>query len=145
MSENISFQDLPHGFTASLLAMDEYLRSRSLEPALRAMLATHVSQKNGCGFCIDLHWREAQKQGHDPRRLALLGAHHAAASFTPAENAALQLADALTDLTKGRDLGAAWDEAARHFERDEVADLCLAIAETNTWNRIARACGFAIR
>lgn len=67
-----------------------------LEPVLRALLMTRVSQQCDCAFCLDANsLRLAQRCGAMDKVLALSG-WQTSALYTPAERAALAYADAMT-------------------------------------------------
>ena len=61
--------------------------------------------------------------------------------FTDAERAALALTEAVTRLSDRADPvpDEVWDEAARHYDEQELAALILAIASINVWNRLNAA------
>ena len=61
--------------------------------------------------------------------------------FTDAERAALALTEAVTRLADRADPvpDEIWDEAARHYDEQELAGLLLAIAQINVWNRLNAA------
>ena len=63
--------------------------------------------------------------------------------FTPAERAALALAEAVTRLNDRSDPvpDAVWDEAATHYDERTLAALVVAIANINLWNRLNVATG----
>jgi AhpD family alkylhydroperoxidase len=48
-----------------------------------------ASQINGCGFCVDMHTKEARHAGESQQRLNLVAAWREAKVFTEAERAAL--------------------------------------------------------
>ena len=57
-----------------------------------------ISQINGCAFCLDLHHRNAIEAGESERRIAVLDAWSETSLFSEQEQAALQLAEAITVL-----------------------------------------------
>ena len=48
-----------------------------------------VSQINGCGVCVDMHWRFLLKQGAEPRHLNAIAGWREAPFFSARERAAL--------------------------------------------------------
>ncbi|ORT56578.1 carboxymuconolactone decarboxylase family protein [Streptomyces sp. CB03238] len=97
-----------------------------------------ASQINGCGFCVDLGAREAKKGGMSDERLHSVAAWREAPYFSDAERAALALAEAATRLADRSDPvpDDVWDEAADHFDEQQLASIILWIATTNFFNRI---------
>ena len=69
-----------------------------LPKSTQELAALRVSQINGCGWCIDLHTKEAAAAGETAVRLNLVAAWRHASVFTEAEQAALALAEEGTRL-----------------------------------------------
>ncbi len=97
-----------------------------------------VSQINGCGFCVDTGWRSAKKHGETDERLFTVAAWRDAPYFTPAERAALALAECCTRLSDRPDPvpDDVWNEAAKHYDETQLAALLLNIAVNNVFNRV---------
>jgi len=60
--------------------------------------------------------------------------------FSDRERAALNWADAVTDLAKGHVSDEAYEAARGQFSESELTNLTLAVATMNLWNRIGIAC-----
>jgi AhpD family alkylhydroperoxidase len=98
-----------------------------------------ASVLNGCAFCVDMHTTEAMASGETSRRLFAVSTWREAPFFTTTERAALDLTDSLTQMDQHGVSDSVWDAAAAVFTEKQVADLVLAIATINVWNRIAVA------
>ena len=100
-----------------------------------------ASQINGCGVCVDMHWRMMRKVGETDERMFAVSAWREAPYFTDAERAALALAEAVTRLSDRPDPvpDEIWNEAARHYDERGLAALLLAIGAINVWNRLNAA------
>jgi alkylhydroperoxidase family enzyme len=62
--------------------------------------------------------------------------------YTDAERAALALTEAATRLADSAGIpDEVWDEAARHYDKQQLAGLVLTIAGINAWNRINASTG----
>ena len=114
----------------------------SLPAATQELVKIRASQINGCSACTDMHTKDALHAGESQVRLNLVAAWRDAKVFTEAERAALELteqgtrvADAATGVTDD-----AWDNAAKHFDEDQLAALVCLIALINTYNRINILC-----
>lgn len=129
----------PAGYKATN-ALHEHVQA-NVEPRLHELIKTRASIINGCAYCIDMHTREAKSQGESEQRLYALAAWHESPFFDERERSALALTDAVTLISKKGVPEEVWDEAARHFSDEQLANLVLAIAQINTWNRIAIATG----
>ncbi|MTV17029.1 carboxymuconolactone decarboxylase family protein [Bradyrhizobium sp. BR2003] len=116
--------------------------SESTKPALPEKLLELVhlraSQINCCSVCVDMHPKIARRAGETDERLFAVGAWRDAPYFTEAERAALALTEAVTRLSDREDpvTDAVWDEAAKHFDEQQLASLVLGIAAINVWNRL---------
>jgi AhpD family alkylhydroperoxidase len=126
----------PEG-VAALRQLNAYLKKSGLEVSLLHLVFLRASQLNGCAFCVDMHSQEALRDGEQPRRLHLLVAWRDAPVFTPRERAALAWTEVVTLVADTHVPDEAFAEVRRHFEERELADLTLAVATINAWNRMA--------
>jgi AhpD family alkylhydroperoxidase len=110
----------------------------ALPAATVELVNIRASQINGCGFCTDMHTKDAIAAGEDQQRLNLVAAWREATVFTDAERAALELAEQGTrtaDAANGVS-DEAWANAAKHYDEDQLAALISLIAVINAYNRI---------
>ncbi|WP_431964522.1 carboxymuconolactone decarboxylase family protein [Actinacidiphila sp. bgisy160] len=113
--------------------------AESTLPALtQDLVKIRASQINGCGFCTDMHTKEATAAGETSVRLNLIAAWREATVFTEAERAALELAEEGTRITdaSGGVSEAVWANAAKHYDEDQLVALISLIAVINAYNRI---------
>ncbi len=122
---------------AALLAVENYLAKAGLEASLLHLIKTRVSQMNGCAYCLHMHTKEAREGGDSEARLYLLDAWRESALYSPRERAALGWAEALTAVAVSHAPDAVYEEARSQFSEKELADLSIAIAMINGWNRLA--------
>ncbi|MBL0887781.1 carboxymuconolactone decarboxylase family protein [Myceligenerans indicum] len=109
-----------------------------LAPEIPNLVLLRASQINGCGFCTDMHYKDAVHAGEDPVRLNLVAAWHEATTFTDAERAALALTEEGTRIADAR-TGVdddVWEFARKQFSDDELAGLISLIAVINAYNRL---------
>ncbi|WP_119080735.1 carboxymuconolactone decarboxylase family protein [Chitinophaga alhagiae] len=137
MEPRISYQDTPKGFMDGLLKTGSFVRSSGLNAQLQELVYYRVSQINGCAFCIDMHYKDAIHRGESEQRLHGLAAWRETPYYTEAERAALAYADALTIHCDADD--EVYEALTAHFSREDIANLTLAIATINTWNRLNKA------
>jgi AhpD family alkylhydroperoxidase len=69
-----------------------------LPKSTRELVSLRASQINGCGWCVDMHTKEAAAAGETAVRINLVAAWREATVFTEAERAALALAEEGTRL-----------------------------------------------
>ena len=100
-----------------------------------------ASQINGCSPCVYSGAMSAKKAGETDERLFAVAAWRETDLFTEAERAALALAEAMTRLSDRSDPvpNEVWDDAAQHFDDNQLAGLVLWISTTNMFNRINAA------
>ncbi|MGY3440609.1 AhpD family alkylhydroperoxidase [Bradyrhizobium sp. USDA 4473] len=121
----------------ALQALSESTK-QALPEKLLELVHLRASQINGCSVCVDMHPKLARRAGETDERLFAVGAWRDAPYFTDAERAALALTEAVTRLSDREDpvTDAVWDEAAKHFDEQQLASLVLGIAAINVWNRL---------
>lgn len=124
----------------ALYALSEYVNSTRLTPTHKELIKIRASQVNGCAFCIDMHARDARKLGETEQRIYALSAWRDTPFFTPEERALLALTEEVTRI--GNHVSdATYDEAARHFDDQYIAQAIMCIVLINCWNRVAIATG----
>jgi AhpD family alkylhydroperoxidase len=122
----------------ALLAVHNYAESsKHLEPSLRHLVKLRVSQINGCAYCVDLHSREARRDGEDQRRLDLLPVWREASLYTPRERAAFEWAESVTLLSENHVPDDVYKLAVAEFGEAGLVDLTMAVIAINSWNRVA--------
>jgi AhpD family alkylhydroperoxidase len=126
------------GAIQALHALGKAVESCGVPKVTLDLVHLRASQINGCSVCVDMHSRDLRKEGESDERLFAVGAWREAPYFTDAERAALALTEAATRLADRSDPvpDDVWDEAARHFDEQQLAGLTLSIAQINLWNRV---------
>jgi AhpD family alkylhydroperoxidase len=126
------------GALQALRRLDVIAREAGLPETTRHLVEVRAGQINGCSGCVDIHSRELKAAGEPDERIVMVAAWRETPYFTDAERAALALAEAMTRLADRPDPvpDEIWDEAARHYEENQIAALVLTIASINTWNRL---------
>jgi len=139
MEPRFSFsKDAPEGYKA-MHNIERYLLECGLAEDLITLLKVRVSQINGCAFCIDMHWKHSRALGEVEARLYSLDAWRECPYYSERERAALSWAEALTRVTDGHVPDSVYEEVHPHFTNKELADISLAVATTNAWNRVVTA------
>jgi alkylhydroperoxidase family enzyme len=107
---------------------------------LRTLVLVHlrVSQVNGRPVQIPVKKREFEEAGEEDHRLPLVATWRDQTCFTDAERAALALGEAATRISDCEDPvpDEVWDEAARHYNEQELGALVIHIGLVNFWNRV---------
>ncbi|WP_329223426.1 carboxymuconolactone decarboxylase family protein [Streptomyces sp. NBC_01485] len=110
----------------------------ALPPATRDLVLLRASQINGCGFCTDMHTKDAAHAGETSVRLNLVAAWREATVFTDAERAALELTEQGTRIADaaGGVPDEVWANAAKHYDDEQLTALVALIAIINAYNRL---------
>ncbi|GAA0915773.1 carboxymuconolactone decarboxylase family protein [Streptomyces thermoalcalitolerans] len=109
---------------------------KGLDPKLYELVKIRASQINRCAFCLDMHTKDALAAGESVERIVQLSAWEESRHFyTEKELAALALTEAITVLTDGFVPDEVYEQAAKHFDEAELAQLIAAITVINAWNR----------
>ena len=110
-----------------------------LPKATQELVSLRASQINGCGFCIDMHTKEAAAAGETAVRLNLVAAWRESTVFTEAEQAALALAEEGTRLADAHHgvSDETWAQVRKHYDDDQIAALVSLVALINAANRLA--------
>lgn len=97
-----------------------------------------ASQINGCSACVYAGSTTGKMAGLSDDRLWALAAWREAPFYTDAERAALALAEVATRLSDRADAvpDEIWNEAADHYDEQQLAAIVLWIATTNLFNRL---------
>ncbi|MDX3053847.1 carboxymuconolactone decarboxylase family protein [Streptomyces sp. NE06-03E] len=109
-----------------------------LPAATQELVKIRASQINGCGFCTDMHTKEAAEAGETALRLNLIAVWREATVFTDAERAALELAEQGTRIADaaGGVPDDVWANAAKYYDEDQLIALVALIAVINAYNRL---------
>ena len=140
MTARIQFDPARHREAyGAMLNLSATVRKLQLEHSLLHLVKVRVSQINGCGFCIDMHTKEARLEGETEQRLYLLSAWREATVYTDRERAALKWAEAVTRLEHQEVPDEIYQEVRRFFDEQELIALTLCVVEINAWNRLSIA------
>jgi AhpD family alkylhydroperoxidase len=107
-----------------------------LEKDLITLVQIRASQINGCAVCLDMHNREARKNGESDERLYMLDAWRGATLYTERERAALAWTEALTLVASTRAPDDVYAQVRANFSDEESIELTMAINVINCFNRL---------
>ena len=110
-----------------MLGIDKVIASSGLDHKLLYLVEMRVSQINGCGYCIDMHTKDARLEGETEQRLYLLNAWREAPIYSARERAALAWAEAVTQLENGHVPDDVYAQAREHFDEQQLMKLTLAV------------------
>ncbi|MEA5363816.1 carboxymuconolactone decarboxylase family protein [Amycolatopsis sp., V23-08] len=109
-----------------------------LPKVVQELVKIRASQINGCGFCTDMHTKDATADGETAVRLNLVAAWREATVFTDAERAALALTEEGTRLADAHQgvSDETWAQARKHFDDDQLGALVCLVGLINAANRM---------
>ncbi|MEU4344208.1 carboxymuconolactone decarboxylase family protein [Nocardia sp. NPDC023852] len=116
----------------------QVIAQSTLPKSTQELVSLRASQINGCGWCIDMHTKEAAAAGETPVRLNLVAAWRESTVFTDAERAALALAEEGTRLADAHHgvSDETWARVRGHYDDDQIAALVSLVALINAANRL---------
>jgi AhpD family alkylhydroperoxidase len=128
---------VPDAFPA-LGALGKAIQATGLPLKTIELANIRASQINGCGVCLAQHPRIAKRHGETDERIWSIAGWRDAPFFDDAERAALALAECVTRMSDRSDPvpDEVWEEAARHYDEQQLGALVLSIASVNLWNRL---------
>ncbi|WP_316743188.1 carboxymuconolactone decarboxylase family protein [Streptomyces sp. MK7] len=130
--------DVANKFLRYINSAGKVLSDSTLPHATQELVKLRASQINGCGFCTDMHSKDALHAGETTQRLLLVAAWREAKVFTEAERAALELVEQGTRIADaaGGVSDEVWENATKHYDEDQLAALVSLIALINAYNRV---------
>jgi AhpD family alkylhydroperoxidase len=137
MSNRVNIATIAPEAYKAMMSLEKYLHSSGLSPIHKHLVKIRASQINGCAFCIDMHTKEARKDGETEQRIYLLNAwREVKGLYTPEEKAILALTEEVTYISNTVS-DATYDELTKYFDENYIAALLMAAVTINAWNRIA--------
>ena len=123
----------------AMIGLETYLARQSrredgVDKPLMELVKIRVSQINQCAYCLDMHTKDARALGETEQRIYALSAWRETPFFSDRERAALAWAEANTLLPQGVSQQL-FEEVREQFSEAQLANLTLAIATINAWNR----------
>ena len=139
MEPRLNYWNTSPKLMQAFLALNNAIESSGLEKNLMHLVKLRASQINGCAFCVDMHTREARRDGDTEQRLYLTSAWRDSFLFTDRERAALSWTEALTKLGNESPDDALYEATLKEFSEEEIVQLTALITMINSWNRLSIA------
>ncbi|HYS64197.1 MAG TPA: carboxymuconolactone decarboxylase family protein [Paraburkholderia sp.] len=115
--------------------LSNLLKDSAIEESIRDLVSIRASQLNGCGFCLDMHVKEARIHGERELRIHHLAAWRESTLFAPRERAALAWTEVLTRLPEHGVPDDIYERVRTQFSEKELSDLTFEVMAINGWNR----------
>jgi len=139
MNVRLHYAKAAPGVYDAMDALENYLASCAFEERLLHLVKLRASQINSCAYCLDMHWKDLRALGETEQRMYSLDAWRECPYYTDRERAGLAWTEAVTLIADGQVPDAVYEAVQPHFSEKELADLTLAIATINAWNRLSIA------
>jgi len=141
MTQRANYFGLANKAMQILMEQEGYLSqqfstSETVTTRIWELVKLRISQINQCAFCIDMHSKDALKQGESAERLLGLNAWQEMPLYSNVERAALQWAE---DVLNGQSAEQVpYQRAVEVLGEQAVVDLTIATNAISSWNRIAK-------
>jgi AhpD family alkylhydroperoxidase len=136
VTQRIDYQKQAPELFRGLYALNTLVQNSSIEESICDLVDIRASQINGCGFCLDMHVKQAILHGERPLRLYHLAIWRESTLFSPRERAALAWTEALTQLSPQGVSDEVYERVRTQLSEKELTDLSYAVMAINAWNRI---------
>ena len=136
MKPRIQFFNVAPELMKQVQALNKAVEESGLEKSLLHLVKLRASQINSCSFCVDMHSKEAMRDGDTQQRVFLVSAWKESPLFSERERAALAYTEAVTLISNAGVPDALYEETREHFSEEELVKLSVAIGMINVWNRL---------
>ncbi len=136
MKPRLNFYGQAPELIKGVIALNKAVDECGLEKSLLHLIKLRASQINGCSYCVEMHSREARRDGETEQRLYLVSAWKESPLFTDRERAAFAWVEAVTKIADGGVPNELYEKTLRHFSDEELTKLTVATGMINVWNRL---------
>lgn len=136
MKQRLQFFGAAPEIMKAVSALNKAVDECGLEKSLLHLIKLRASQTNGCSYCVEMHSREARRDGESEQRLYLVSAWKESPLFSERERAAFAWTDALTRIADNGVSDELYARTLEYFSEQELVKLSVALGMINTWNRL---------
>jgi AhpD family alkylhydroperoxidase len=136
MTQRINYMKESPEFFNKMMELSNAEKESSVEESTRHLVHIRASQMNGCGFCLDMHVKEAKIHGERELRLYHTSIWRESTLFSPRERAALEWTEILTKMPEHGVSNDIYDRIRGQFSEKELSDLTFSVLAINAWNRL---------
>jgi AhpD family alkylhydroperoxidase len=137
MEKRVNIYEVEPEAYKAIYALERYMTTTQLSKTHKELIKIRASQINGCAFCIDMHTKDAIKNGETVQRIFLLNAWRETDLFTEEEKLILAITEEVTLIHDQGLTSETYKKAAQVFDEKYIAQILMAVATINVWNRIA--------
>ena len=136
MPQRIDYMKQSPELFKKFVAFNMAVKDGAIEESIADLVAIRASQMNGCGFCLDMHVKQAKIHGERELRLHHLASWRESSLFVPRERAALAWTEVLTRLPEQGVPDDIYEKVRTQFSEKEISDLTFHVMCINAWNRV---------
>ena len=136
MQQRMKYQSYAPDLMKQVYALNKAVEESGLEMSLLHLVKLRASQINGCSYCVEMHSREARRDGETEQRLYLVAAWKESPLFSERERAAFAWTEAVTLIADNGVSDELYARTLEHFSEEELVKLSVALGMINTWNRL---------
>ncbi|HEY4295403.1 MAG TPA: carboxymuconolactone decarboxylase family protein [Paraburkholderia sp.] len=136
MSQRINYIHQSPELFRKFIELGNLLQDSTIEESLRDLVAIRASQMNACGFCVDMHVKQAKIHGERDLRVHHLAVWRESTLFAPRERAALAWTEILTHLPEQGVPDDIYERVRTQLSEKELSDLTFEVMAINGWNRV---------
>lgn len=138
MKKRIIINEVEPQAYKAMFGLEGYLAKIEISKILKEMIKIRASQINNCAYCIDMHTKDAVKNGESPQRIFIMSAwKEATLFFSEEEQIVLAMTEEITLIHQQGLSSETYQKAAKVFTENQIAQIIMAIVTINAWNRIA--------
>jgi AhpD family alkylhydroperoxidase len=138
MNKRININKVDPQVYVAMDALENYVANSKVTAIHQELIRIRASQINGCSYCIDMHTRDARKNGETEQRIYNLSAWRETSFYTEEEQAILALTEEMT-LIMNRVSDNTYEKAISLLGEEYLAQVMMIIVTINAWNRIGIA------
>jgi AhpD family alkylhydroperoxidase len=136
MTQRVNYAEQSPELFKKFLEFSMAFRHSSIDETIRGLVEIRASQINGCGFCLDMHVKQAKIHGETELRLHHIAIWRESTLFAPRERAALAWTEILTTLPELGVPDDIYERVRGQLSEKEISDLTFSIMAINAWNRV---------
>jgi AhpD family alkylhydroperoxidase len=137
MTQRINYMQQSPELFKKYLEFSMALKQSAIETAIQDLVEIRASQLNGCGFCLDMHVKQAKIHGERELRVHHVPIWRESPLFNPRERAALAWTEALTKLSDHGVSDEIYARVRAELSEKELSDLTFLVMAINGWNRVS--------
>lgn len=136
MSQRLNYFQVSAELSKKYMDFSAALKKVPVVEEFGDLVDIRASQINGCGFCLDMHVKQARIHGERELRLHHVAIWRESTLFSPRERAALAWTEALTMLPPHGVPDAVYEQVREQLSESEISDLTFRVVAINGWNRL---------